>query len=687
MAISRIEILRNAVVKITQIIAGQGIKVTQSGVNAFVQSDTTGRPVRVNLPYIPDNADEALINAIQGFLDHEVAHILFSDFTLLGKGNEEGVMSYLNTLEDPRIEICMTKKFEGSAWNLEKVGEFFLERFTTPAYLESMAASNTKKAIMVLMVPAVRAWAGQKLYQEYMSDKWFIFDGVKKALGDDLISRIGKMESSQDAYEIAVLMKAALEKPAKKGGDGETPEDKGSGAESTDKKATSDDTDSDSTGETSGMTAETSSEDDVSEKEGEEDAETKDAKPKDPTKDDDAKEEDGDKSAEGRTSEASDAEDDTEESSDKRSEGSSSSDDTDDKEGEASDEATGSSGEGATFAPDEFDKEMEKADFEAAISGAIAESTIEALRDSQYLVYSKDEDIIEPLKLKHWHDDYLTDLQSKVDHLVAPLQKDLERAIVARSYSSWTSGHRSGRLCSANLARLAVNDTRVFRRKHENQSKDVAVSIVIDCSGSMTSNNRIYTAAQAAYAIASVLDRLQISHEVIGFTTDGRYGDDRAKYKSPTAISEEEVREAEAKLGREFSRYDRIYMPVVKGFNERMTVETKKRFAFLPHIRLSQNVDGECLEVAARRLMQRRETGKIIMVLSDGEPCCSGGGRQQRDNLIKVVKQIEESGTKIVGIGIESNSVERYYKRNVVLNEIADLPLTVVRELKDMLLN
>jgi cobalamin biosynthesis protein CobT len=51
------------------------------------------------------------------------------------------------------------------------------------------------------------------------------------------------------------------------------------------------------------------------------------------------------------------------------------------------------------------------------------------------------------------------------------------------------------------------------------------------------------------------------------------------------------------------------------------------------------------------------------------------------------VKQIEESGTKIVGIGIESNSVERYYKRNVVLNEIADLPLTVVRELKDMLLN
>jgi cobalamin biosynthesis protein CobT len=690
MAISRIDVLRDAVVKITQIISGQGIKVTQSGVNAFVQSDSSGKPVRVNLPYIPDNADEALINAIQGFLDHEVAHILFSDFGVLNRGHKEGVMNYLNTLEDPRIEICMTKKFDGSAWNLQKVGEFFLERYTTPAFNESMSKMDFKKSVMILMVPAIRAWAGQKLFQNYMNDKWYLFEEVIDRCGADLIRRIGEMQSTQDAYDIAVEMKAALETPPKDkmGGDGDTPEDRGTGGKSTHKKKASDDTEADTTGSSSGDKMEADSDDEPIDDEGSSD-ETHDRDPSDDKEPSDHSE--GEKSEKGESSESSEGSD---KSDDKKDDDDShetyTAGDSETKEGEASSnpDASDDRGKGATFSPDEFEKAMKEADFEAAVSGAIADSTIEALKDSEYIVYSKDEDVIEPLKITRWYEEYLTDLQNKVDHIVAPLQKDLERAITARSYSSWTSGHRSGRLHAANLARLAVNDSRVFRRKHESQSKDVAVSLVIDCSGSMSGGGRIYTAAQAAYAMSSVLDRLQISHEVIGFTTDGVYGDSRGSFKDvKTKITEQEVQDAQIKLGRNFSRRDRIYMPVVKSFNDRMTIDIKKRFAYLPHIRLSQNVDGECLEIAARRLMQRRETGKIIMVLSDGAPCCSGSGHQQRGNLTKVVSQIESSGTKIVGIGIQSDSVKDYYKRNVVLENINDLPSTVVRQLKDLLLN
>ena len=71
-----IEIIRQAIVKVTQMLAGQKIKVTQQGADAFVTWDKRGKPLRVNVPYLPDNASSDLIAAVQGFLDHEVAHIL-----------------------------------------------------------------------------------------------------------------------------------------------------------------------------------------------------------------------------------------------------------------------------------------------------------------------------------------------------------------------------------------------------------------------------------------------------------------------------------------------------------------------------------------------------------------------------------------------------------------------------------
>lgn len=81
----RIQILREAVVKLTQLLAQEGVTVTQRGHRAFVKSDSrTGKPVLVNIPSIPDDATEDLIIAIQGFIDHEVAHILFSDFKMIG---------------------------------------------------------------------------------------------------------------------------------------------------------------------------------------------------------------------------------------------------------------------------------------------------------------------------------------------------------------------------------------------------------------------------------------------------------------------------------------------------------------------------------------------------------------------------------------------------------------------------
>ena len=191
----RVLILRDAVVKITQMLSGKGIQVTQRGVNAYVKSDRSGKPVLVNLPYLPDNATEELCLAIQGFLDHEVAHIMFSDFSLLDEANKAGCHSMLNILEDASIEKQMAKRFTGCGHNLSVTGKFFLDKYTVPSMKDAAARGDANAVIAVLMVPLIRAMSGQFIFKEFMKDKMHIVQPVYDKIAD-LESRLAELESA-----------------------------------------------------------------------------------------------------------------------------------------------------------------------------------------------------------------------------------------------------------------------------------------------------------------------------------------------------------------------------------------------------------------------------------------------------------------------------------------------------------
>jgi len=189
-------------------------------------------------------------------------------------------------------------------------------------------------------------------------------------------------------------------------------------------------------------------------------------------------------------------------------------------------------------------------------------------------------------------------------------------------------------------------------------------------------SGKIHTAAAAAYALSQVLDRLSINHEVICFTTGDVHDGSR-------------MEEQERKYGVKYSRYESLYMPIVKGYEERINTETRQRFAWLPNVGfLRNNVDGECIDIAHRRLRMRKEKGKIMIVLSDGCPHAqSGTGRGSLSRHLKdTVEGIERSGTKIIGIGINSSEVKNFYTKNVVINNVEELPQGVIRELRTMLM-
>lgn len=706
----RVYILRESVVKITQMLSGKGIKVTQQGVNAYVKADHNGTPVMVNLPYLPDNAGEDLCMAIQGFLDHEVAHILFTEFPLMGKAMKKGrqVGFLLNALEDPRIEKCMAERFQGSAYNLATTGKFYLDKFVVPKMQEAAAKGDAAQVINTLMVPMIRAMSGQQVFKEFMKDKWTIVEPVYERI-KDLESKIEAATSTADCFALAEEISERM-KSDSGGGSGKDTSDGGTDGTKTTSSTGAKGKKSKGEGESEGKSAGKRSKPEKTEEEKEEEAgasggsdEKEDddekkgggapGKPEDKESDDEKEDDEkgaGEKDEE--EPEESEPEDDEEEDEPAPSEAESedesdvkaeSEEEAEDEEDDAVDETGASHGEGAG----EEETELEKSspiwealdkdgtnDYDASMSRVISDATVNAAKDADYVIFTKEHDVIEKLPVGSGYNAKMTQtLCDAVDHMVAPLQKDLERAVAARSLATRSHGHRSGKLHASNLTRLHFNDPRVFSRKHESESKDVAVELVVDASGSMN-GSKIHTACQSAYALSAVLDRLSIKNEVICFTTKDIGG------------AEKDLAEQQSKFGIRFSRVEGLYMPILKGYEERMTAQVKERFGWLPHTRiLRSNVDGECVEIAARRLLQRREHSKVMIVLSDGYPAAAGSGNFKA-HLKKVTKEIEGAGVRLVGIGIESDAVRDFYSKSLVLHSVNELPAAVMKQLRQLLM-
>ena len=592
-------IIRESVVKITQMLTGQGLKVTQRGITASVETDKTGKPVAVNLPYIPDNATPELCQAIQGFLDKEVSSVLFTDYPAMKKieRNKE-LHAMAKKIEDTRVEKEMGKRFRGSGSNLANTSKFFLDKYTTPKLNEAIAGANEAEAQAILMHPLIRMMAGLNVETDFMKTKMStveeVYDKIKK-----FGPAIEACASTEQAIELAKAVRKAI--------------------------------------------SEEDEDDDEGEGEGEEE---------------------GGMGLAGRAGGEDEGEG--------------------DEDGEGDDDGGGAKGGGgakeiknqnSSMSLEELDKENAN-DYDKELSALITGDTAATAKHAEYLVYTRDNDVIENLHVGsgYKHSMFKDDIEGKTEHMVGPLQKDLERAISARSLASWENGRRSGKLHSANLARLATNDGRVFRKKHETRSKDVAVSLVIDMSGSMH-GSKILLATQAAYALASVLERLRISHEVICFTTGKPVADESL------------IHAEEAKMGRRYTRNETLYMPILKNYGERFGVDVRSRFGWLPNTStMRNNVDGESVEIAARRLLARKENGKVMIVLSDGYPAASGNSGKLNDHLKEVVKESMRAGINVVGIGIQSYSVKEFYPKAVVINDVDELPKTVIQELRHLLI-
>ena len=159
----------------------------------------------------------------------------------------------------------------------------------------------------------------------------------------------------------------------------------------------------------------------------------------------------------------------------------------------------------------------------------------------------------------------------------------------------------------------------------------------------MVYTNNLVVAAKAAYALSQVLERIKVVHEVLGFTT--------YESKEMTRAMADDL--VGSVTPEDYARDEAIYMPIFKGFGERLSTQVKARFASM--VGYSDfcrcNIDGESILLAAHRLKAQRAERHIMVVLSDGDPNCTPGGYA---NVSQLRNHTREAVRKTQAAGIES---------------------------------
>ncbi|EMN0278610.1 porphyrin biosynthesis protein [Klebsiella pneumoniae] len=212
--LKEVQDFRDSVKRVVGLLSGKNIPVAECGDTAYVRYNKKGEPVMVNIPSIPDDASPALMNAIRGFLDHEVGHLLFTDEKVVKKMRNTKAFGLWNALEDVYIERRMSEVFTGSRRNLLSTRNLMIDKYFNPHVKKAVAMCRGDQRELFLkffLCPVLRAWDGQPTFVDFMEEHWHLIDkpiAVLKEFGVD--EAVRRMDSTEDCVKVAAAMAKIL---------------------------------------------------------------------------------------------------------------------------------------------------------------------------------------------------------------------------------------------------------------------------------------------------------------------------------------------------------------------------------------------------------------------------------------------------------------------------------------------
>jgi cobaltochelatase CobT len=287
------------------------------------------------------------------------------------------------------------------------------------------------------------------------------------------------------------------------------------------------------------------------------------------------------------------------------------------------------------------------------------------------------EDLCEPEELDRLRG-YLDKQLSHLQGVVARLANRLQRRLMAQQNRAWEFDLEEGMLDPARLSRIIVDPMHPlsFKREKDTNFRDTVVTLLLDNSGSMR-GRPITVAATCADILARTLERCGVKVEILGFTTRAWKGG--------------QSREAWLAAGKPANpgRLNDLRHIIYKAADAPWRRARKNLGLMMREGLLKENIDGEALSWAYRRLMGRTEQRRILMMISDGAPVDDStlsvnAGNYLERHLRYVIEEIEtRSPIELIAIGI-GHDVTRYYRRAVTIVDAEELGGAMTEKLAEL---
>jgi cobaltochelatase CobT len=287
------------------------------------------------------------------------------------------------------------------------------------------------------------------------------------------------------------------------------------------------------------------------------------------------------------------------------------------------------------------------------------------------------EDLCDPEELERLRA-YLDKQLAHLQGVVARLANRLQRKLMAQQNRAWDFDLEEGILDPARLSRVVTDPMHPLSFMHEKEAtfRDTVVTLLLDNSGSMR-GRPITVAATCADILARTLERCGVKVEILGFTTRAWKGG--------------QSREAWLAAGKPGGpgRLNDLRHIIYKSADAPWRRARKNLGLMMREGLLKENIDGEALDWAHKRLLGRPEQRRILMMISDGAPVDDSTlsvnpGNYLERHLRHIIEEIEtRSPVQLIAIGI-GHDVTRYYRRAVTIVDAEELGGAITEKLAEL---
>lgn len=623
-----------------------GVKVICQGEEAW----TDGR--QIVLPSLPEPLDQKLERMVVGYLDHEMAHVAFSDFQFVGEFSQKhpGYEAMLNVVEDALIEKRAMQRWPGVRANLDAM--FAQVKDRVMALAEQRDAFGKFCTAVYLKLAHYNDMLGLEAHV---------------AGYENLLDGFATVQSTRDSAGLAeqLLTSWLANNPPQCQNNSNTNGGKGDGSSN----QTND----------GGSNANACHPEDPENRDGDvEDADLPDSSSINQTDGDTAQTEGSEQADKSKRARAATGGKDSEARSNvSRSDGANSSASSDSAAASPNAARACAGKQEAPEATNQASSSPNGAGGSSLVTQALVEAIAEQVAAStasgEYRVFTKQFDRIDVVPTANERE--VRELLKKHVDVVRRLRRGLANALRSREKRWWKEDQIRGALSPRSLHRLCLDrpQLNVFRTKAVVQGRSTAVSIVLDASGSMTTN-KMDVARDALRVLLQALSDLNVATDAFTFTTGNNTNICSLAQQGGKDLND---------LRQRYSRISNLEIGLVKQFDEPVKAALRR----LPGIRGTGLTPlGEAMQIGAMRLVPRRESRRIMLVLTDGRAGCESNDGAAVAHAQYVANQIEKAGIELVGVGILDESLRAIVADTIVVHELKDLAAQLCKLLSRTLL-